>query len=701
MLHGASLVFAFGALVLASSSGVAQPSERPPRLIVEAAPDHPVFVGSIDVLPQRRADRVELLVASPAQSTAAANKGATEGLLRAVRAVLPGYGVSAQASAASGEKSPRFDGGPFAGFIRIDVAPPLDDGTLRHDVARLMTTFARRKHPDPIAGARIVSIRRGYASCAPFERIGAADGAERVDSLARAVGFPVDPTLVLEDKTYVTPAVDFPADDSPLCGPSAHSSRPTKVELPTSASFAMRRSYAFARTMRFATPIVRSQGPGLTDLRPVPLADLTLHILAPGPVLTLEGHAYGDRVNTGTFYEYHGPNGRYVPRIVSEDRLALIRRRVRALGVADEDIVTQIEPQKARWYVSVRTRTAIPHNAIVAAVAGRDLAERGAVQIAPSYFHCAATPEGLARAVSDAAARATRIAALLGATVDVAHPLLVAIERDSVPFVCPETFGIPGFTSEIPRRIAGGRALSLPSDMGVQVLVSFPIANATLTGRVRTETEPNRSDTFTSIFGLTAPPVEYPRATTVGEARRDRSLPPKSVRFMLEVSPDTAHAYRAIEPRFAATLAAQLGANDYDAWFVPPSAGSRTHEAQDPDALFLAAVVPYRGEETLRAANAVLRLMKAVGDGGVEAAAQNDDCTGPADILARDAIWAAAAQAQLHGSRNLVAIDVRGPFATQGACDAAQATTADFSIRRVTVPDVRLAAYARVSYARP
>ena len=96
----------------------------------------------------------------------------------------------------------------------------------------------------------------------------------------------------------------------------------------------------------------------------------------------------------------------------------------------------------------------------------------------------------------------------------------------------------------------------------------------------------------------------------------------------------------------------------------------------------------------MNAANAALHLLRPVGYGGL--APQRSDCNEAAEVLARDTIRAAAMQAHAARGARLIAIDLRGPFSVDGTCHPGPDAPSVYSVRNVSIPDVRLAAYSRV-----
>ncbi len=84
-------------------------------------------------------------------------------------------------------------------------------------------------------------------------------------------------------------------------------------------------------------------------------------------------------------------------------------------------------------------------------------------------------------------------------------------------------------------------------------------------------------------------------------------------------------------------------------------------------------------------------------DAAPQSALRRDACTAAADALARDAIHAAAARAHAPRGVRLVAIDLYGPYAAGGTCQAGMGAR-PAGVGSVTIPPVRLVVRARVSY---
>jgi hypothetical protein len=696
-----ALIAATACAALVASPARSQPVAPPAPLVVDADPAHPVFAGRLEVRVVRPADRIELLLGVPPQQSAEANQAATAALLELAHAALPGVPATSQPTTALRERLMPLTNPAYGGYVRLDLPPRAGDAVLRAAVTRVAEAINQRAD-GAAAGARIVSVAHGYASCAPFAQLGGVAVAERIEAYARALGAP-EGTPQLVDRTRTFHVIDGPPYAEPLCGPDAHVTRETALELPSSASFEMPRSYGFAQRMRSFAPRANGAGDAVPVLWAGPSTTERVRIRARTAVITLEGHTLVKSRLPRMLYEYTGPHARYFPRDVTEAHLVEIRRRLRAAGVPDRDIVTQLAPAGGRWYVVAFTNDAAPDDRIVTALAGTSDAERHAVRAARFGGDCLGDPDALQRAAADAVARARRIGALLGGTVDTAHPIAVAFMHGAAVNDCPYGSRLPALPNPIARHVAGTLLTPRPAERessDLFVSATFPLSVPALAGAADSPPASDPEMSYAARFGFAPPPVDYPEASATGEARRERRLPPDRIRIETTLLSDHAHGFHAIDPSFARTLASRLGARDadYTAAFVPSEANLPTGEPE-PDSLEFVAVLPYRGEETLRAANAALRATNDVGYGGFNVVPQRDDCTAAADLLARDAIRAAAAQAHASSRARLVAIDLRGPFTAEGTCRPGPGGAQNWSVREVTVPDVRLAAYARVSYA--
>ena len=293
-----------------------------------------------------------------------------------------------------------------------------------------------------------------FASCEPFETLSANAAHELARRLAEPLGAALDPQPALRDETFEGLRIDGPATDAPLCGHDAHALRGTTVDRPSSASFAVRRVFGFAERMRFAP--VRPQPDSRDDLElwAGRSNDPRLRLRSSGALLTLEGHATIEHRAAGTFYDYHGPNGRHVRSAVTTSQLSAIRARLRGLGVADGAIATELDPSTGSWYVIVRTPSPTVDDAIVTAIAGTNPLERRAVQAVTYANDCATLPDAIARALADATARAHRIGALLGGNADTAHPVALVLEHGANMNPCAAT-DQQLFTEPIARHVSG------------------------------------------------------------------------------------------------------------------------------------------------------------------------------------------------------------------------------------------------------
>ena len=495
--------------------------------------------------------------------------------------------------------------------------------------------------------------------------------------------------------------IDGPANDAPLCGSGAHLSRPAAIARPVSATFALHRTYAFAVPMQSMRVPVSAPDESVPPLWAGPFDAQRFRLRSGEPLLTLEGHARVARRVDGTAYVYEGPAGRYFAGDVNASRLAEMRARLRMLGIPDERIVTEIVPGAARYFVSVHTPNAAFDERIVAAIGGTSEADRRAVRAAP-YGPCSASPADVARAVGDAARAAARIAASLGTAADVRRPVAVVLARGAAVGTCIEGANLLAFPEPIARRIAGGLKAgdaTRPDADDVTVLATFPIARRALDGAGDAAPATDAEQGYTVRFGFAPPPYSYPDASRSGEARRERRLSPERVRVSLHLLPDNHNTFRPIDPHLGAALAARLGLaeRDYAAW-SRASTGNLPNGDPEPDGLDFVAVLPYRGDATARDLDAAQRIASGAGYGGLDAVPQRDACAHAAVELSRDTIRAAARDAHVHPGARLIAIDLRGPFTVEGLCRAGAGGPQNWSIRKVVIPDVRLAAYARVSY---
>jgi hypothetical protein len=376
-----------------------------------------------------------------------------------------------------------------------------------------------------------------------------------------------------------------------------------------------------------------------------------------------------------------------------------IRRRLRAAGVADREIAMQLNPDDGRWLVRVRSPDVRRSDAIVAAISGSVESERSAVQTTAFGDTCADEQHALARAVADATARAQRIATGLGASIELA-PVAVRTAGGSGSAACADRgmeYGplLPPskhISGQLPRR-------ELVGDEAVTAFAVFRIGRPNLAGAVRSRVASDDPTSITARFGYVAPPIDYPAAAREGDAQLETRLRPQRLRVDMTLSPDNRHRFAAIDPGLAAGLAATLGAStaEYTAAFVPD--GDRGTGTPTPDRMTFEAEFSNRGAATEHALNAALASSLAAGYGAFSIVPESNGCAVVDDALALDAIRAAASSTRpSERPGHLIAIDLRGPFTVDGLCAPTNSGVATYAIRNATIKDVRLAAYARVSY---
>lgn len=254
MLRGVPRLVLAAVLLPAAANGQSPvPLRPPPPLVVDASPARPVFAGSLTVRVSRQAQRVELVVAAHAQSNPDENVAATMRLAQIVRDAV-GRGVSSEPGPAVGRNLFSVSGGPYAGLVRVVLPAPPDDAKVHDAIDRIMDAINGLDWRDQGSSGRVVSVGRMFASCTPFETLSADAARESVRQRAQAFGGVLDPKPSLRDETFEGRRIDGPAPDAPICALDARPLRPTAVDRSPSASFAVRRTFAFAEHMRF-TPV--------------------------------------------------------------------------------------------------------------------------------------------------------------------------------------------------------------------------------------------------------------------------------------------------------------------------------------------------------------------------------------------------------------------------------------------------------------
>ncbi len=415
-------------------------------------------------------------------------------------------------------------------------------------------------------------------------------------------------------------------------------------------------------------------------------------------LLSVEGFAVLEQRATGRSYVYEGPNGRWFMRDLTLESVDAIRRRLRAAGVADSAIVTQLNPSDGRWYVRVHTSDTRWNDAIAAAISGTAQVERDAVRTTTFGDACTNEQHALARAVADALERARRIAAGLRATIDL-QPVAVLTGFGSGFASCAERGSDYSPPAPVPRHISGQLKRREPDDGGAfGVFATFRIEHPDISGAVRSHVASDDAMSFAVRFGYVPPPITYIDAVHDGHAQLETRVPTQRVRIDMLLSPDNRHAFRAIDPGLAAGLAAKLGvsAAQYAAAFEP---NTERGNMPTPDQMLFEAEFPNRGPATERALSGALMSAQSAGYGGFKIVPESNGCAAVDDALALDAIRAAAGNTKpSERTGRVIAIDLRGPFTVDGVCSTKNSGVATWAVRNAKIQDVRLAAYARVSY---
>jgi hypothetical protein len=111
---------------------------------------------------------------------------------------------------------------------------------------------------------------------------------------------------------------------------------------------------------------------------------------------------------------------------------------------------------------------------------------------------------------------------------------------------------------------------------------------------------------------------------------------------------------------------------------------------------------PNRGSATEHALNEALASALSVGRlRAFSIVPESSGCAAVDDALALDAIRAAARNpTPSERTGRVIAIDLRGPFTVDGVCGPTNSGVAPWAICDATVKDVRLAAFAFISYGR-
>jgi hypothetical protein len=679
---------------LATGTGVA--GDVPLTPIVSADPSHAVLIGTVATSISLPAQRYEILVGVPAQTTAAQNDVAAASVRGTLSRVVPDGSLTIiplQTTRTHGNSEMSLTGRPVGSYVRIAIDHALTDASLQSILDAITTAADEADITAPLSLARIVSVGYGYASCAPFATAATLDAASQVRRIVKRVGTRDGTASVLVDPGFVVNRIDAPPDDAPLCGANAHRRSPTLLEFPARDAFTMRSTYSVEQPMHFhriRVPQVGSQpfeggfpGKGIR-LRLAP---------ASGTLLTLEGYAVGRPRFAGIQYRYEGPFGDHRTTAGGPNALATLRNRLRSAGIPNSDITAQLTSDGA-IFVSVRRPDLRDRVAIVRAMTVADRRGPDAVTIRPIFAGCSDDQRLIGEAVADAAHRAAHIAALLAATSDL-RPIAVQFAPPSAsPCDEPNDPLALGNMLLIPRM-----AETSPSHerlMTRTVVVTFELQHPNLD-------VPAAASRDASSWWLFRPEMKtpvYPSETTSGAADRTTDLTPTDLLLRLDIRADRAHQLRPVPAALADRLAADLSLShsSYVAmpfWngFVSPSDGKAVH------GLRLVARVPFRGTATTDAISAALDDAAAYGYPAFFAQPSRHGCEGDADALAVAAIRAAAVDAHAPFWTRPLAIDLRGPYVMSGTCRIGIGNLLPIGKEPGATPVITLAARARVAFA--
>jgi len=304
----------------------------------------------------------------------------------------------------------------------------------------------------------------------------------------------------------------------------------------------------------------------------------------------------------------------------------------------------------------------------------------------------------IAAALSSATQRARRVAAALSTSLD-PRPIAIVVQHGTARVRCLEALPsmVPAARHE--HLVGSYEPPSAYTGDEVGIVATFQLGLPTLSGKTTMQAASDPASSFAARFGYVAPPIAYPDATVAGDATREARLRPDEVDIQFRISPDRAHGFRPIDPAAVTDFASLFGIppTSYAATFEPGMEGRSPAGTPWPDALEIAATVPYRGAVTQAEMQTVGR--SAQGYPSVRALAESKNCTDVEMRLASDVIRTAAAAAHADPRARVVAIDLRGPFVVDGTCLPVRSAPPVEGVAGVTIPDVRLAAYARVSFA--
>ncbi len=680
---------------MTTASNAARRDDAAP-LTVDVDSHQTVFAGAVAADAARPPDRLEILLAGVPQPDAAAHERVTAALLALAHGALPHFVVKPlPARAPSANFWQLFNNEPPPG-VRIRIPTPATDKELRDSVSRLLAAVNSGRYGDDTGSARVTWVDHIFAGCTPFEAAVRNAALTRVVALGRTLGTPANGEVALQLLPVPRP-LESSSEGSRHC--MGRSAIFPDASLPSSASYRLWQRFAFAQRMRFAVTASAPRAHDVWALWSGSADGPRLKVRAPTVLLTVEGNAVLERRPAGTLYTYEGPNGSWNPRDVTLKSLEAIRRRLLAAGIANDEIAMQLRPDDGRWYVRVRSPDIRRNDAVVAAMGGVVESERDAVKTTTLGDTCVDEQRALARAVVDARARARRVAFGLGASIELA-PVAVRIAGGIEFTACTDRgmeYAPPG---RLPRHISGRLQLLEPDPGGrVVVLAVFRIEHPQVSGPVRSHVASDDPTSVTARFGYAAPSIDYPDAAHQGTAQLEMRLHAQRVRVDTTVSPDNQHGFAAIDVGLAARLATTLSASttQYTAAYVADD--TRGSGMPTPNQMIFDADLPNHGSATAHALNAALASLEAAGYGGFSILPQSDACAAVDDALAIDAIRAAARDVPPpERAGHVVAIDLRGPFTVDGRCGRVDSGVPMWVVRDATVKDVRLAAYARVSY---
>ncbi|HEY0396697.1 MAG TPA: hypothetical protein VGD01_19630 [Candidatus Elarobacter sp.] len=686
------------ALSATAATGTQIATTTPPPLVVDLpAPGGMALAGAAQATARARGERAELLVLAEPQTTAALNAAATDVVATVLRKALPGFEITAEPTAYTENGLHALSGFRSGGEVRVAIPGPLDDARLRELVDRARAALNQPGWRSVGRGARIADVALGLRSCEEFSRAAERDVIGQVDELAAALGTRAPRRTALADRTP-RPVGGWP---DPLCGPQSRT-RPWALRrplAPTTAEARETRSYAFARRLDpvappATTPLDAAGEPfGGGSWSPV-----RLRVPAGAPAMTVYGFATARDEFDGAKYVWQGLHGAVSLADQHRDFIGEARRRLGAIGIPASDVIAQLDPATGSPFIEVATHALEPRDDVVAAIAGDRAIERDNVKFLRYRNRCGPRGDDLRRAVADASARAKRLAADLGLAVDTARPLAILSPAATVG-TCSRR-DTPPYDDRIVHSFGGIAPPAHTSYVAVSVTYALRgspalVPRAPAAAHVLEDTQPSP---------IGPPPVDHASGAIAGEARVATTLSATGVLLRAHMSPDHAHAFRALEGSLPSRFLERIGARVSDA--VVTRTPLTPEYGGDPfvrtDELEAIARVPMRPALQRDLASIALELNRS-GNVGIDDLPMRPSCAREAPGLVVEAVRAAAAQAVANAglahatAKRLIAVDVTGPVVLNGSCrlgmDARRA--ADF---RYAELGVKLAVYARVVY---